>query len=196
MNKKRFELNVLKISPELGVSCGYFFFRPVGHIISGFLMEFTPTYRYIWKYSLPLFEPWNFLNLSFAERLSKVGFESKIKMDEIEMAKYFSSSIRPYTTEMKKLENVSEFLSYYKDSEFRSNCNTFRAMAIANIIDGNKTKAKQYLSEIVTDCKLRASDSFLTETKILLSEIEKNNVSIPSMVLSWEQDTKRRFAIE
>jgi len=91
---------VLSLRPKLGLVDGFFYQKPVEHILCGFLHEHGSAGGYICRFALPLYECHKFLSLNFSSRLpGDMSFWEDRNRTAKERAAEFVRRIEPYEAE-------------------------------------------------------------------------------------------------
>jgi len=154
MKNNIFTKLVLLNFPEFGTYDGFFYFKPVDQVMTGFKLEKTRRGAYIWKIVYPLFDPKSRINLTYSKRIvGEFGFiEDANKYTNEELANHFCERIKPHIYELKSLTNAHDFNKYILDNDdYLSNPMIRAVFACSNILEGNHEVAKQHFCKAIID---------------------------------------------
>lgn len=189
--------DVIEILPGTGLVDGFLYFRPVGHILSGFHAERARRGIYIARYCYLLSDRAECLNLNFSERLSSPeGLIDSHGVSGKDLADMFVSRIRPHIHEAKAMMDVSAFFDYIASRpQLLRNEWVKKTYAELLIFLKRYDEAKQYISEIL-DMKLCDSRAKLrAECQELDFLLSVDPGEALQRILSWENEMKLRCSI-
>lgn len=196
MNKK-FIAEVLKREPRFAAVDHYFFERPVGHIMSGFLCERPPSGAYIWKYAFPLYDRFPFLHLGYGMRLPGTdGFMVVNKGHESALSEEFLRRIKPYQKDVSKLQDLEEFRAYIETAVGLQHPGIRRGYAATQIMLGRGHDAASALSTLLDPQQTGLDHEFTRDVQKLLDDLDAGIPVAQRTLGQWERDAKARLGIE
>jgi len=190
-----FEKNVLKFKPSWGVVEGYFYTRPVRHILCGFACERVREGAYIWRFALPLYDHLDSLTLNFGERVANSG-KLMISGQVETAAEEFVRRIGPFETETYRWQDLDVFLNRFQASRAIANPWVRRACAWTQILLGRVSDARVNLEFLCSNEGTRDYPHFLEDIEHVLSDLKNGVENARSSLLTWEAQTKRRLGVE
>lgn len=146
--------------PSLGCVDGYFYLKPLEHVLSGFCCETVPGGIYIWRFIFPLFIVSDAIHLTYSARLRyPEGFISKEVIPKAEYAAEFLKRIEAHMCEASDSRTIEGYVRYYSDKSLEYfGYKVRKSYAYALILAGLYDEAKETINEIIVFLKKRGLD--------------------------------------
>lgn len=195
MNKK-FIAEVLKLAPEFSVVDHYFYEKPVGHILWGFLAERPPSGAYFWRYTFPLYDRSERLHLGFGDRLPPPDdFMEVTRGGEKVAAAEFVGRIRKYRSEQASLARLDRFAEYLETEVGLQNPIIRRGYAVTLIMLGRANDAINELKILSSLDWVQKKPEFIGDMTKLLNDLSAGIDVAQETLASWELETKRHLGL-
>lgn len=214
MNKV-FKAKVLSLRPEFAVTDAYFYYRPVGEILCGFLWENVRGHAYLWRFATPLYEPIDHLHLNFGERLpepdgSALGFGTGRRA-----AVEFIRRIQSYEAITRAQQDPLCFLNCFEQYEQKTRANpdpvvpgrfvehsvlqnprVRRTIALTLILVGRAAEGRAHLECLLGDAAwLERYPHFIDDVHLVLKALDAGLDDARALLRTWEERTKRNLKI-
>jgi hypothetical protein len=189
MNKFLHELNE-RFEGEWGSfsDFGYFYKKPAGRIVTGFVLERTPYSRYIWRFALPICGRPNVPGLAFSNQISAEG---PGKFDPSRVA----DIVEPFVEEALRYSDPATFVRSFPDRlahpvvrrEFAA------VLASLSLFDRAQAELEHSLAEVGWP-KVEGEDD---DTRTLLRAVlTRSPATVAGVLDEWEALSKAKFGID
>ena len=195
MNKKFID-EVLRLAPEFSVVDVYFYEKPVGHILCGFVCEMPPSGACIWTYALPLYDRFEFLHLTFGGRLPPPdGFIDVKGLSDKEIAEKFVARIQPYRSEASSLANLDRFAAYIETECPLKSPTIRRGYALTLIMLDRVDEAMEQLTIVKSLSTVRENSEAERDLAALVTDLSAGIELAKKRLEGWELETKRALGL-
>ncbi len=190
---KRFVAEVFKLAPEFSVVEDYFYEKPVGHILCGFICEKRPSATYFWRYAFPLYDRFEFLHLCFASELPLPdGMMTAKRGSEKALAQEFIKRIQPYRSETASLAQLDRFAAYIEtEIGLVRNPIIRRGYALTLILLDRVDEAANELTALVSSDTINRGPQSCSDLAPLLNDLSMGTDVAKKTLEEWELETKR-----
>lgn len=142
---KKIRKAILGIRPDLGDLDGYLYFRPIGHVLCGFVCEGRPEGTRIVPYAFPLYSGEKRLHLSYAEPLDYPEDLIESSTGDANTAREFVLRMERHEARIRALENLDDFARYIETTKPLENPWIRRGYAVTLIMLGRAEEAEHQL---------------------------------------------------
>ena len=202
MSKKRFSAEVLKLVPEFAsFDNTYFYETPFDHVLCGFVYERTPGAAYVWKWLFPLYDRFNFLHLSFGDRLPPGQDYLEITLGgPKEQATAFVERIQPYRDQVAALRDIGRFAEYLETKYVATgiaanNHNHRRCYAVTLIMLGQAEEAARELESLLKMEGIARDPAALKDMQRLRDDLARGLSTAKRTLEVWEIETKLKLGL-
>jgi len=169
-------------------SFGYFYKKPAGRIVTGFVLERTPYSRYIWRFALPICGRPHFPHLTFSNRISAEG---PGRFDPLNLA----DTVAPFMEEALQYSDPATFVRSFPDRLAHPAVRREFAAVLASLslYDQAQAELERSLAEVGWP-KAAGQDD---DTRTLLRAVStKSDTAVARVLDEWEASSKAKFGIE
>jgi len=196
---KRFDAEVLKLVPEFGVVDGYFYEKPFGHILCGFLCDRPPSGPYICKYAFPLYDRFRFMHLGFGGRLPGADGHMNRSRPKEEAAN-FVRRIEPYRSEVSSLRNLDRFACYLESNYVSRGITTKnhhhqRCYTVTLLMLGRADEAARELELLLSMERIARDDVATKDLRKLQADLSQSVEVAKGTLEAWDLETKRQLGL-
>jgi hypothetical protein len=187
---------IVNIRPDLGDLDGYFYFKPVGHVLAGFVCEARPDGTYIVPYLFPLYTGERELHLTFGEPLSYP--ESRValaKDDERTTARLFVATMERHEARMRALQDLDAFAKYVESVKPLENPWIRRGYAFTLILLNRPAEAEIQLQMLRGLPGTANYPGFDVAIEQVAAQLVVSFAAARETLLGWEAETKMHFRL-
>ncbi|HEX3920039.1 MAG TPA: hypothetical protein VHW60_22095 [Caulobacteraceae bacterium] len=166
---------------------GYFYRKPAGRIVAGFVLERTPYSRYIWRFALPICGRPYVPGLSFSDRISAEG---PGKFDPSRVA----DIVAPFVDEALQYSDPATFVHRFPDRLAHPVVRREFAAVLASLSLFDRAQAELEHSLAQTGWpKAEGQDE---DTRVLLRAVlTRSPAAVAKLLDEWEALSKAKFGI-
>jgi hypothetical protein len=187
---------ILKIRPDLGDLDGYLYFRPVGHVLRGFLCETRPEGIFIVPYAFPLYTGENRIHLGYADQLPyPEDFIEVRKGSEAATAADFVSRLERHEGRIQDLQNLDNFLRYIEAGRSLQNPWIRRGYTMTLIMLGREAEARTHLQVLMSLEATANYPGFDTAIAQISAELDRGLSEARAKLQLWEAEAKSFFGL-
>lgn len=193
---KRIQTAILSIRPDLGALDGYFYFRPVGHILCGFACETRPTGTHIVPYLFPLYSGEKQLHLTYGEPLAyPEDLVGPSKGGEASTARQFVATLDRHEARIRALQDPATFAMYLESQKPLENPWIRRAYALTLILLGRVTEAEAQLQILSGRAETARYPGFNAAISRISADLVQGVDAAKARLDAWEAEAKAHFRL-
>ena len=187
---------ILKIRPDLGDLDGYLYFKPVDHVLSGFLCETRPEGIFIVPYAFPLYTGEMRIHLGYAGQLPyPEDFVEIHKGSEAATAADFVARLERHEARIRSLQNLDSFLRYVETERSLQNPWIRRGYTMTLIMLGRDTEARVHLDSLMSQSDTARYPGFDAAIAHISAELDRGLCAARARLELWETEAKSFFGL-
>ncbi|ARU55668.1 hypothetical protein OLMES_1593 [Oleiphilus messinensis] len=195
--KKKNQLKAQELLGDVGIIDSYIYLKPVNHILSGFCASKTPNGVYIYRFSYPLFDRADSLNLNFSERLPRP--DGHIDFDEYDKALWeveYLNRIAPRLEDARAHLDIESLYRYINDnSAILRNEWVSKSYILLLVLMERYSESLEQIDILLKEELPVGREQIALECRELKELLRVKPARAKELVLDWEQEMKKRLGI-
>ena len=187
---------ILRIRPDLGALEGYFYFRPVDHVLCGFVCETRPNGAHIVPYLFPLYSGEKQLHLTFGEPLAyPEDLVGPPKGGEAGTARKFVATMERHEARIRALQDLATFAAYLGSEKPLENPWIRRAYALTLILLDRATEAETELQMLRGRAETARYPGFDAAISRISADLARGVEAAKARLDAWEAEARAHFRL-